>query len=76
MVKEPKTQKPRAPNHLTANCRLRIWIWAVQAFRPEGEAYLIRFADDFVCAFRYKDDAEWFYEELGKRLTKFKLELA
>jgi len=33
-------------------------------------------ADDFICAFRYKADADKFYKVLGKRLGKFKLELA
>ena len=44
--------------------------------RCEGEACLCRYADDFVCAFRYKRDAEKFYRVLGKRLGKFGLELA
>ena len=53
-------------------------LWFEKSIKPrcEGESYIIRFADDFVCAFRYKDDAEWFYEQLGKRLGKFGLELA
>lgn len=37
---------------------------------------MCRFADDFVCAFRYKRDAERFYRVLGKRLNKFSLELS
>lgn len=52
------------------------WFEKYIKVRCEGKAYLHRFADDFVCAFRYKNDAEWFYEELGKRLAKFGLELA
>jgi RNA-directed DNA polymerase len=35
-----------------------------------------RYADDWVCAFRYRDDAERFYRVLPKRISKFKLELA
>jgi len=31
---------------------------------------------DFVCAFRYKEDAERFYQMLPKRMAKFGLELA
>jgi RNA-directed DNA polymerase len=42
----------------------------------DGEAYLIRFADDFVALFRYARDAEMFYHKLRERLTKFCLELA
>ena len=41
-----------------------------------GEAYLVRYADDFVCAFQYQDDAERFYRVLGKRLGKYGLTLA
>jgi group II intron reverse transcriptase/maturase len=41
-----------------------------------GEACLIRYADDFVCAFQYQRDAEHFYRELGKRLEKFGLEVS
>jgi hypothetical protein len=37
---------------------------------------LIRYADDFVCAFEYREDAERFYRVLGKRLEKFGLELS
>ncbi|MGZ9221364.1 MAG: reverse transcriptase domain-containing protein, partial [Anaerolineales bacterium] len=37
---------------------------------------LIRYADDFVCAFEKEEDAQRFYEVLGKRLGKFNLELS
>ena len=37
---------------------------------------LCRYADDFVCAFQFKRDAERFYGVLGKRLGKYGLELA
>lgn len=42
----------------------------------QGKAMMIRYADDFVCAFQFKSDAEMFYLELGKRLGKFGLETA
>jgi RNA-directed DNA polymerase len=41
-----------------------------------GKALLCRFADDFVCAFEYEEDAQRFYKVLGERLRKFGLELA
>ncbi len=41
-----------------------------------GEAYVIRYADDFVCAFQYLDDAERFYRVLGQRLDKHGLQMA
>src|SRR5271157_2916733 len=37
---------------------------------------LIRYADDFVCAFEKEEDAQRFYEALGERLKKFNLELS
>jgi group II intron reverse transcriptase/maturase len=41
-----------------------------------GEAYLYRFADDFVACFQYQTDADDFLESLGKRMEEFHLELA
>ena len=34
------------------------------------------YADDFVCAFQYKQDAELFYQQLNERLGKFGLEVS
>jgi group II intron reverse transcriptase/maturase len=50
--------------------------WEVRKGRYRGEAYLTRYADDFVACFQYKDDAERFYEQLGERMEKFGLSLA
>jgi RNA-directed DNA polymerase len=44
--------------------------------RCKGEALLIRYADDFVCAFQYKEDAIKFFKDLPNRLGKFGLSLA
>jgi group II intron reverse transcriptase/maturase len=41
-----------------------------------GQAVLVRYADDFVATFRYKDDAWSFYRELKERLEKYGLSLA
>lgn len=41
-----------------------------------GQAYVIRYADDFVCAFQYKAEAEGFYVALQKRMARAKLELS
>jgi group II intron reverse transcriptase/maturase len=53
-------------------------LWFVRRIKPccHGEAMIIRFADDFVCTFQYRSDAESFYCELGERLGKFGLEMA
>lgn len=42
----------------------------------KGEAYLVRYADDFVVMFQYEDEAREFYKMLVERMRKFKLELA
>lgn len=55
---------------------LDMWFQKVVIPHCHGQAYLIRFADDFVCAFEYEEDARRFYEVLGKRLGKFGLELS
>ncbi|MGI6450568.1 MAG: group II intron reverse transcriptase/maturase [Desulfitobacteriia bacterium] len=55
---------------------LDIWFEKIVKPRCQAEAYLCRFADDFICAFRYKRDAERFYKALARRLNKFGLEMA
>lgn len=55
---------------------LDMWFQKVVIPHCGGEACLIRYADDFVCAFEKKVDAIRFYEVLGKRLGKFGLELS
>ncbi len=53
-------------------------IWFANGVKPHcrGEACLIRYADDFVCAFEEQGDAERFYKVLGKRREKFGLALS
>jgi retron-type reverse transcriptase len=53
-------------------------LWFEKIVKPHcrGEALISRYADDFVCAFRFRDDAERFYKVLPGRLGKFKLEVA
>ncbi len=52
--------------------------WFERDVRPRmrGEAYLIRYADDFICAFELESDARRFQDVLPKRLARFSLELA
>jgi group II intron reverse transcriptase/maturase len=52
------------------------WFDKVVTPHCRGEALLCRYADDWVCAFRYQDDAERFYRVLPKRLEKFNLQVA
>jgi RNA-directed DNA polymerase len=53
-------------------------LWFERVVKPHcrGQAHMIRFADDFVCTFQFRDDAERFYRVLPKRLEKFSLEAA
>jgi len=53
-------------------------LWFEKKVKPncKGEVYLCRYADDFICAFRFKDDAEEFYKALIERLEKFGLSLS
>jgi group II intron reverse transcriptase/maturase len=55
---------------------LDLWFAKVVKPRCKGEALLCRYADDWVCAFRLREDAERFYRVLAKRLEKFNLTLA
>lgn len=55
---------------------LDLWFQKVVKKYCRGEACLIRYADDFVCGFQYRKDAERFYRAMGKRLEKFGLELS
>jgi RNA-directed DNA polymerase len=55
---------------------LDLWFQKVVKPRGRGEACLIRYADDFVAACQYQEEAERFYQELGARLGKFGREVA
>jgi RNA-directed DNA polymerase len=55
---------------------LDLWFERVVKNSCRGEAHIIRYCDDFVCCFQYKDDAEKFYRALHQRLAKFGLEIA
>jgi len=55
---------------------LDLWFCNIVQKHCQGEAYLVRYADDFICCFQYRQDALRFYQALEKRLAKFKLELA
>jgi retron-type reverse transcriptase len=55
---------------------LDLWFEKRVKSRVKGRAMLIRYADDFVVAFQYREDARTFYRELPKRLEKFNLTVA
>jgi len=52
-------------------------LWAERRMRKtlRGEMVLVRYADDVVVAFQYRDDAEPFQRALADRLAQFGLEL-
>lgn len=55
---------------------LDLWFEKVVKPRCKGDAMLMRFADDFVCCFQYREDERRFSKVLGNRLGKFELELS
>ena len=55
---------------------LDLWFEKAVKRACRGEAYMVRYADDFVCCFQYEDDAKAFYGWLKERLKKFGLEIA
>jgi len=54
---------------------LDLWFEHVVKPRLQGEAYLVRYIDDFVVCFQYRADALRLQDALRKRLGKFGLEL-
>lgn len=55
---------------------LDLWFERVVKAHSKGETLIMRFADDFVCAFQYRSDAERYYGLLPQRLGKFGLEVS
>ena len=53
-------------------------LWIEKAIKPKlrGEAYYVRYADDFLILFQYENEARAVLEVLRHRLSKFSLEVA
>ena len=51
-------------------------LWFEKYIKPnlKGEAYLVRYADDFIIMFQYENEAKQVHDKLEKRLGKFGLE--
>ena len=81
-VIDPETGTPQGGivSPILANVYLHyaldLWFEKVVKKHCDGRATIIRYADDFVCAFQFRDDAQRFYRVLPKRLGKFHLEVA
>ncbi|HWQ75571.1 MAG TPA: group II intron reverse transcriptase/maturase [Syntrophomonas sp.] len=55
---------------------LDLWFEKVVKKHLKGECYMVRYADDFVCAFQDWKEAHKVYAALEKRLSKFSLEIS
>lgn len=51
------------------------WVKGWRNSQARGEVIIVRYADDFVMGFQYRDDAERFQQELHERLATYALEL-
>lgn len=53
-------------------------LWFEKKIKPacRGEAYLVRFADDFVATFQFREDVDRFQTKVRERFAEFGLELA
>jgi len=54
---------------------LDLWVQRWRKRNARGEVIIVRYADDSVMGFQYREDAERFREELESRLQKFGLEI-
>ncbi|WP_246066950.1 reverse transcriptase domain-containing protein [Cytobacillus solani] len=55
---------------------LDLWFEKKVKKQCNGQAYIVRYADDFVCCFQYQSEAQEFFQSLKLRLKKFNLEIA
>jgi hypothetical protein len=79
LVSETGTGQGQVISPLLANIYLHYvldeWFEAVVKPRLKGEAYEVRFADDFILCFQYRADAEKVLDVLKKRFAKYGLTL-
>ena len=79
LVSETGTGQGQVISPLLANIYLHYvldeWFEAVVKPRLKGEAYEIRYADDFILCFQYMEDAERVRDVLTKRFAKYGLKL-
>ncbi len=52
-----------------------LWVQAWRKKCAHGDVIVVRYADDALVGFEFKDDAERFWAELRERMQKFQLEL-
>ncbi len=54
---------------------LDLWVDAWRKRKARGAVYIVRYADDAVLGFQYREDACNLHKELAQRLARFSLEL-
>lgn len=54
---------------------LDLWFIKWRKKQAKGDVIIVRYADDFVLGFQYRNEAERFLQELQERMAKFGLEL-
>jgi hypothetical protein len=54
---------------------LDLWANQWRKRKTRGHMIIVRFADDFVLGFQYREEAEWFLRDVGERMGKFGLAL-
>jgi RNA-directed DNA polymerase len=54
---------------------LDLWVQRWRKQEAKGEVIIVRYADDFVLGFQYREDAEHFQEALKARVQQFGLEV-
>ena len=79
LVTETGTGQGQVISPLLANIYLHYvldeWFEKVVKPRLKGEAYEIRYADDFILCFQYREDAEKVMDVLTKRFARYGLKL-
>lgn len=81
-VLHPETGSPQGGciSPILANIYLHFVVdkWFAEEVKPRcaPRAYMIRYADDIVFAFQFKEDADKFFRVLPKRLSRYGLELS
>ena len=79
LISETGTGQGQVISPLLANIYLHYvldeWFETVVKPRLKGEAYEVRFADDFILCFQYREDAEKVLDVLRKRFAKYGLTL-
>jgi group II intron reverse transcriptase/maturase len=79
LITETGTGQGQVISPLLANLYLHYVLdeWFEQDVKPRlrGRAFEIRFCDDFVCCFEYREDAERVLRVLAKRFAKYGLSL-